>query len=151
MGKATTFQHERAASILDELTPVLAESWRTVQPSYPNSKLKPDVKLYLELDASGVLRIITMRVDDILVGFALLLIVTHPHRMDDTVATIDTLFIMPAYRNDSAAVLFIRFMEHWLRERNTYSLTASARDSNFARWLRMAGYPQVETVHEKVL
>jgi len=151
VAKTPTFQHERAAPILDELTPVLAESWRTVQPGYPNSKLKPDVSMYLELDASGVLRVITMRVDDILVGFALLLVMTHPHRMDDTIATVDTLFIMPAHRNDAAAVLFLRFMEHWLRERKTYSLTVAARDSRFARWLQMAGYSGVETILEKVL
>lgn len=146
-----TFRHELAADILDELTPVLAESWRAIQDGYPRSKLKPDVAMYLELDKAGVLRILTMRVDDILVGFMLLLTMTHPHRMDDAIATVDTLFIMPAHRSSGAATRFLIFAEQWLRERNTYSLTISARDAHFSRYLQISGYPSVETIHEKVL
>ena len=147
-----TFDEERADSIRHEIEPLLKENWSAVSVSYPTSRLKPDFDLYLLLAEQGAIRIFAARSDGALVGYAVVLVNAHPHRVDDIVGTIDTVFVLPEFRAGGTAGKLFRLIEGRLKTDGVLSLTAVARDKHFADWLRIAaGYEQVETVWERTL
>lgn len=150
---SVTIQLERAALVKDEIAPVLAENWLEVASSYPKSRLKPDVDLYLHLDTAGIVRIYTARLDGIIIGYAVILLMAHPHRTEDLVATVDTLFVLRAYRGGGMAGKLLHQVECQLREAGAKSIAMAGRvgELTLARWLGMAGYRAVETVWEKGL
>ena len=142
---------EDARVIKDEIAVILEENWRAVGHAYPDSKLRPDIDLYLTLAGHGVLKLFTVRVAKQIVGYAAVLLSRHPHRMDDLVATIDSIFVLPDFRGGGVAARLLQRIENDLRALGVSLLAIGARDDRFERWLRLAHYARVETVWERRL
>lgn len=145
------FGTEKARDLKDEIQPLLAENWKDVQGGYPDSTLGPKYEFYFGLEDAGALRIFTARVDGRLAGYAIVFLTTHPHREDDLVGSIDSLFVLREFRHSESAKRLLHFAEETLRVLGVYSLTMVARYKRLERWLGMAGYTQVETVWERRL
>ena len=152
MGSASLiFSLETAHAVRDEIVPLLAENWKAVRDSYPESKLRPNFALYLALEDNDTLRVFTARMNGILVGYVVVVLVQHPHRIDDRVGTVDTMFILPEFRFGGTALRLLRFVEKTLKDNGTCSLTMVAHSQLIERWLRQVGYRQTETVWERAL
>lgn len=142
---------ENPRDIKDELMPLLEASWETIKSSYPYSQLKPDFDMYLRLLDADMLKMFTARFDGALIGYALVLLTTHPHRADELVGTIDTIFVLPNFRSRGTADRLLHFVEHTLRMLSVCSIAIASRDDRHERWLKFMGYQHVETILERRL
>lgn len=145
------FHVEHLRDLEQEAAPLLARNWSEVADSYPGSALKPDWDTYRLLEDSGALRIVTARVDGKLVGYAAVLVHTHPHRVDDRVGTVDSLFVLPEYRSFGTAAGLLEEAQKQLKEDGVASLAIAARSPKVARWLDMSHFRKVETIYERSL
>lgn len=144
-----TFASEQAAAVRPEIYPLLQENWKEVTESYPDSVLKPNFEFYLALGER--LRLFTARVDGMLVGYVVVMVIQHPHRTNDTVGAIDTMYVLPVYRTSGRPKSLLRFAEDSLRDEGVKYLTFSVRTSPHERWLRGLGYRHTETIMERKL
>lgn len=145
------FQMEPAQQIAQEIGPLLEENWKTVEASYPRSKLAPNIGFYVQLQDNGVLRLFTSREEDVLVGYAVVYLYPHPHRADDLVGTLETFFIRGNARSSGHATRFLTHIENELRMLGATSLTLGSRNERYDRWLRMRGYHATERIWERSL
>ena len=146
-----TLLDEDPRDIKDELMPLLEASWATMKGSYPYTQLKPNFDVYLGLLDAHMLKLFTARFDGGLVGFALVLLTTHPHHEDDLVGTLDTIFVQPNFRSRGTADRLLQFVEHTLRTLNVRTIVIASRDDLHERWLKFKGYQRAETVLERRL
>lgn len=146
-----TLAEENARDIKEELTPLLEASWESIRDDYPFSRLAPNFDAYMTLLDAGMLKLFTARFDELLIGYALVILTTHPHREDDVVATVDTIFVQPNFRSRGTADSLLRFVERTLRALNVCSLVIASRDERFERWLKFEGYQRAETILERRL
>ena len=145
------FAMESARDVAAEMEPLIRENWKTVESSYISSKLQPDIDLYLSLAEKDALKVFTARKNEFLVGYALVLIMRHPHRIGDLVGAVDTIFVMPEFRGGGSASALLRFVESQLKGLGVCLLSIIARDARIERWLKFADYRQVEKVFERRL
>jgi GNAT superfamily N-acetyltransferase len=147
----TRFATELARNVQSEIAPIVEESWKELKDSYSSSKLRPDVALYMRLEEQGLLKVFTARHDDMLVGYALVLVMAHPHRTDDLVGAVDTIFVLPEFRFGGTASRFLHYVEAQLKLMGVCLLSIVSRDARIARWLQFSAYKPVEQVYERRL
>jgi hypothetical protein len=145
------FAMESAADLEHEIAPLVTENWRSVEASYSSSKLRPNVALYVSLSDQGILKLFTARHDALLVGYALVLVMQHPHRVDDMVGAVDTIFILPEFRFGGTASSFLHYVETQLKLLGVILVSITVRDARVERWLRFSSYRPVEQVFERRL
>lgn len=145
------FNIESPHDLQHEIGPLMEENWATVANDFPRSRLRPNLAFYLACYDNGTLRTFTSRDGDVLVGYAIVYIVQHPHRMDDYVATVDTLFIKGSARASGHAAQFLSYIEEQLRFMGVVALTLGSRSKVYDRWLRMRGYNEAERIWERSL
>jgi GNAT superfamily N-acetyltransferase len=146
-----TFHVERLSDLEQEGRPLLEMNWAEVAGGYPGSALRPDWETYRLLEASQALRIVTARVEDKLVGYAAILVHAHPHRTDDRVGTVDSLFVLPEYRSRGTATGLLEEAQAQLKRDGVVSLAVAARSEKIARWLDMHRFRKVEMIYERSL
>jgi GNAT superfamily N-acetyltransferase len=145
------FSIEAAQTLIPEIEPLVQENWESVARDYPMSRLNPNFGFYVALQESGQLRVFTSRQDGVLVGYALVYIIAHPHRADDLVATIETIFIKKHARSSGHAANFLAHIEDELRMMGAVMLSLGSRNERYDRWIRMRGYHLAERVWERSL
>lgn len=145
------FQVEPAQDLVHEIDPLLHEGWSTVKDDYPTSRFNPNYAFYVAAQQAGSLRIFTSRAKGKLVGYALVYLIVHPHRADDIVASVETLFIRPSARGAGHAQNFLGYIENELRMIGASWLCCLSRDQRYDRWLAMRGYRPSERVWERSL
>jgi len=135
-----------------EIGPLMLANWNERHRNLPAYRLSPNLDTYVKLEEQGWLYLFTARKDKQLVGYAIALQAARPHAMDELVASVDALYVMPEHRSQGAAAGLLRFMEDTLRADRVNTICLGTNDPRVARWLRMTGgYSYTETILEKGL
>jgi hypothetical protein len=92
-----TFQEESIFSALEEAKPLLKKHWEESESHY-GFPLDPDYDLYLTLQAQGLLRSYSARVDGKLIGYAVYLVKNSHHYKTVLMAKQDVIFIEKPFR-----------------------------------------------------
>lgn len=95
-----TFQEEKIVDCLDEIKPLLEMHWEEVAINKDKIKLNPDYDKYISMEAAGCVYMVTVRDDNLLVGYFISFVVPHMHYKDHLFALNDILFLAPGYRGD---------------------------------------------------
>ena len=147
---APTIQAESLYDIASELPPLFARYAREFDKGL---NADPDWTALLRMTAAGMLRVVTVRDNGLLVGFAFTTIT--PHIMDKTVlyGFTHAIWLDPAYRSGWFPIKFLRFNLERLREWGCQRVSIG----HDARWPRLnkvyarLGYKLEELLYVRAL
>lgn len=149
---STTYQQEFLINIQEELELLLTDHWEDVAVNKDVIKLNPDWDAYHNLENNGSLKIFTVRVDEKLVGYFVVILRNHIHYKDHLYAFNDALFLKHEYRKGLTGAKLMKFAEKCLKEDDVSVLVVNTkRHKPFDRLLEWLGYSHVENVYSKYL
>ena len=149
---STTYQQEFLINIQEELELLLTDHWEDVAVNKDVIKLNPDWDAYHSLEDSGALKIFTVRVDEKLVGYFVVILRNHIHYKDHLYAFNDALFLKHEYRKGFTGAKLMKFAEKCLKDDEVSVLVVNTkRHKPFDGLLEWLGYSHVENVYSKYL
>lgn len=111
------YQWERLADIAREAAPLVQQHWREVALFQDKLDLDPDWDRWLQLEAAGVLHILTARKDGLLAGFVFSYILPSMLYAGKRWATTEGFWLDPIWREGINGIRLFRENEAGLRER----------------------------------
>ena len=106
------YKEETFDQVIDEIKPLLEDHYDEIALDKEAIKLNPDYGIYKSLCDSGVMRVITARDGNKLVGYCVCIIKYHLHYKDSLTAFNDIFYISKEYRKGLTGVkLFIKTEE----------------------------------------
>lgn len=145
------FHWQRFAEIAHELPPLFTRHWREIALNQDLVPLAPDWDRYYALDIQGVLRILTVRVEGQLVGYAFLLFGPHLHYATTPWGQGDMFWLDPIYRQGWTGVRLFKELIRACREWDGAILQLGVKlhfqNNRVAKLLERLGFKPVETVY----
>lgn len=137
-------------ALLAELTPLLERHWREIA-HYLDIPLAVDAAVYHAADAAGALRIVTVREDGALIGYAAYFVRPHAHYATSVQAVQDVVYVDPRHRGGLGARL-LRAADDVLRAEGVQVVHQHVKLAhNWGALLERMGYEAVETIYSKRL
>lgn len=141
-----SFQEETINQVWDELESITIEHYNKVSLLKDKISLEIDVDYYKQLESLGMLRIFTVRQDNILVGYASFFIVGSPRYKGRKVAQNDGIFIQEEARKGSLGIKFIKSITKELSNSNDIILYHVKDQFDFSPILKRMGFIKQDTV-----
>lgn len=148
------YQQELLADALDDLKPLLVGHWEEIARNRDFIPLDPDYDTYLRIEATGMLRVYTVRADDgAVVGYAIYFVRPHLHYRRNVWAVSDIVYLRPEYRRGFCGVRLLSFAEKKLTEDGVHVMHTTSKLAHpaLARVLEHLGHNPIEMGHAKVL
>jgi len=146
------FSQEPLGEIVDELKPLLARHWSEIALHQDTIKLNVDWDAYFKLEDDGALFIYTARDDGILVGYFIVIAVSHLHYKDHVFAHNDVIFVAPEHRRKSTGARLIQFVEAQLKLSGvSVMMINTKRHQPFDDLLIKLQFSESETIYSKLL
>jgi hypothetical protein len=148
---AISFQRESWATLEQDGQELFRMNYEELGLDHDKIKLSPDSERFLEVEAKGLLHIITARAPR-LVGYHISALLPHMHyREAGQMAYTDAYFVHPDYRNGCGAKLLLE-VERTLRERGASKFYMSTKiHSDNGPLLEALGYRFTDKIFTKVL
>jgi acetyltransferase (GNAT) family protein len=105
-------QRETFDQAVEDVKRLLPEHWREMAQRQDEIPLAPDWPKYEALFAADLARIYTVRDDDELVGYIILIVVPRHLHYDHRWAKDDTVWLKPSHRSIGAATALFTLVEH---------------------------------------
>lgn len=143
---ATIGEIEQAGALPELLAGYAEES------SIPEfGQASPDFEAYRQMEAAGALHVVGVFAPQ-LVGLAFMLVYGLPHYSGRRICTMESLFVLPAYRAGGAGLKLLRAAEARALELGATALMASAPiGGRLAKVLPRSGYRQTNEVFMRAL
>lgn len=145
------FQREDyTPNLIAEMRPLLEEHNREI-PQLGIS-VDPDWKVYKQVFETGMIRIFTARVAELLVGYQVFILGYHPHRRSSFEATQDVLYLEPEVRQGMVGIKFLKWCDNELKKDNV-KVIHHPIDANhdFGAILKRMGYALTDVVYSRKL
>lgn len=110
------FAWERFSAIAKELPPLFEQHWREIAVNQENVPLCPHWDRYFDLDLAGVLRVLTVRSGDALVGYHFVFVFPHLHYFSTMWGESDLFWLAPAFRSGWTGYKLLRIVRDTLKE-----------------------------------
>lgn len=147
-----TFKQEFLETVKEDILPLLDEHWKEVAVNKDVIKLNPDWEAYADLEQAGCLKIFTVREDEKLIGYFVVIVRKHIHYKDHLFAANDIIYISPEHRKGSLASKLIKFAEKCLREDGVSVLIINTKiHKPFDELLSWLGFTCTERLYSKLL
>ena len=149
---AITFQEELIENLVEELKPLLQEHWKELANHQDDRPLDPDFDAYILINRRQVIRFITVRDNEKLIGYASFLISNHLHYRSWKYAVSDVYYLSLEYRKTNVGVQFFQNIETWLKDIGVNSITVQDKVNHaHTSFFERLGFTHVEQVYEKVI
>ena len=149
-----TFQTERLTDKLwVEMISLIQVHFKEVG-TFPDLQISPDFRRYFSLDQNGMLRIVTARGGEVLVGYLWMIIIPPLHYSDILMADNDAIYLRPDFRKGSNARDMIRVMEKELMKHpgiKAVQMRVKAGIIDYGGMLEKMGYRENERIYMKRL
>ena len=147
-----TVQHEAFESIKHEIKELLEDHWQEIALYQDHIKLNPNWKEYARLSAAGALRIFTVRSDEKMVGYFVLVVSQSLHYSDHLFATNDVIYIKPEFRKGTAGWQLIKFAEAKLKAEGVTLMTVNTKvHAPFDPLMERLEFDYIERLYAKLL
>lgn len=148
-----TAQVELFADTYDEARPMLEAHYRELALHHELIPYDPDVQQYLNLEACGMLHIVTVRRDGVLVGYWSGFVKGHIHYKSTLMAFTDIYYVNPALRGVTrAAWVLFEEVKRSLRQRGCKRIIIPTKTHvDNSRFLEHIGGQEIERIHEILL
>ena len=134
------------------------EQWNELGRDKARVRLDPDWSSFAALDTSGALKIVTARLDGVLIGYVASLVSYHLHYKSTMHATVNSYWLAPAHRQGWTGIHLLRRNEEELRRMGVVRVFLddsvffkNARDRKTRTLFRWMGYTATGVVYRKVL
>ncbi len=152
------FAIERFYDVLSDIKPLMNEQWNELGKDKARVRLDPDWSSFAALDTSGMLKILTARIDGALIGYVANLVNFHLHYKSTLHATVNTYWLAPAYRKGWTGITMLRRNEEELRRMGVVRIFIddsvafkNARDRRTRQLLKFLNYVPTGVVYRKML
>jgi hypothetical protein len=152
------FKWERFSEIGQEFLPVWKQHWQEVGVFKEENPFDPNWDLYFGADIAGNLHVLTVRDGSLLVGYVFNFIFPHPHFMSTPWATVDGIWLHPAYRAGWTGVKMLIENERGLRLLGVKMLSIAEKvtfknhqDRRLQIVLKRLGYKPMDLLHAKYI
>ena len=138
--------------LIAEVTPILIEHYHEIA-HYKDIKLDVDWDRYLMIQDKGLLRIITARDDEQLIGYVSWYLAWNPHYSQSLQASQDVLYLHPDHRKGRTGIRLIKFCEDVLRNEGVQVIYQHAKIDHpvLGKLLTLMGYKPVDTIYARRL
>lgn len=144
-----TFQEENFAEFLPDLKEALPLHYTETD---PEGELDPDYDLYLEMSELGLVKPVTIRVDGMLAGYAVLLLGPDPHSRKVKAGRIEFYWIHPGVRGQGAGTALFTLLESVAKDNGVVRLlTACKARLSDGKIFEKLGFKLYEHVFDKWL
>jgi hypothetical protein len=147
----TTYQSEDPATFIEELKGVLPEHYEElcVTKDFP---LQPDYEAYGRLYMSDMLRCITVREDNALIGYAIFIVQPHLHYMTCRTAFEDIYFLKKEYRKGRTGIRLFQCAEDVLKKEGVHRVIMHTKiHLDNSRLFEYLGYKLTDKLYTKIL
>jgi hypothetical protein len=147
----TTYHSEDPGTFIEELKTLIPEHYDElcVTKDFP---LMPDYEAYGRLHIAGMLRCITVRVDNQLVGYALFIVQPHLHYKSCTTAFEDIYFLKKEYRLGRTGIRLFQFAEGVLKQEGVHRVIMHTKiHLDNSRLFEYLGYKMTDKLFTKIL
>lgn len=151
------FAWERFGAIHRELPKLFERHWQEVALNHDKVPLDPDWDKYFQLDIAGMLRVLTVRVEERLVGYHFILIYPALHYFSTMTAESDMFYLLPRYRKGLTGYRLLKIARDTLAENGVkmhainIKLHIEQDRGTLAPLLRRMGYTATEVQFVKLL
>lgn len=148
---AYSFQQEVFSAVIDEARAMLEQQWlESGEEGVGAFKLAEEK--YNAMSAANFLRIVTVRHQGLLIGYASVFIFTGMHAAAKALVS-DALYLLPAYRRPGVTMRLIKYVEVMAQNEEVAVVhwQANTRFPGFGRLLTFMGYPAISSTHAKVM
>ena len=132
---------------------LLRDHWHEVA-HFPDIPLEPDWEAYDQVERAGRLKMFTVRVGGVLVGYAAYIINHNPHYKSSLQAVQDVIFIAPAHRKARVGAHLILYADTYFRGQGVqavYQHSKAKKELDMGPLLKRLGYELVDTLWAKRL
>jgi GNAT superfamily N-acetyltransferase len=152
MTNAFTYQREDLYQVRQEVDELFYKHWLEIAVNKNKIKLNPDWGFYEALYNAGYLGIYTVRHNQKLVGYFVVVVKSHPHYKDHLFGANDIIYIDPDYRKGLVGFKLIKFVEKELVSLGVSVLSVNTKvHKPFDVVLERLGFDLVERVYTKYI
>lgn len=149
---SVTYQEEAFDVVWPEVQPLLKMHWEEIAQDKATMPLDVAVEAYRQLDAEGGLSLVTVRVDEELVGYFVSFVRPHLHYQSTLCAYVDLYYVAPAYREGLFALELFKQAEACLRARGVQKVFAGTKTyKHVGALFRRLHWRETETLYTKWL
>jgi len=143
-----TYQLEKLEDILEDILPMLESHWYEVE----DIPFDPNLDAYLQLDALGMYRMVTARVDGFIDGYVGAIIAPRLQCKSIVVATAELFYVSPELRATRIARDLLLEAEKAFKELGASEILLSFKSrDNYEKFGRKRGYTHTASVLSKNL
>jgi GNAT superfamily N-acetyltransferase len=147
-----TYQEELLSEVRDESLPLLKHHWEEIALDRDTVPLEPDWGRYKLLEDAGILKVLTVRHDGNLIGYAAYLVNINLHYMSQTDAIADVLYVTPEHRKSMIGLTLLSKSEEMLKPLGVTRIIQHTKLNNsIGPVLERAGYKAFEMLYAKRL
>lgn len=144
------YQQEVLSLAQDEVAPLAILEWS--ESGHPTIELDIDWESYFILEQQGKLKFFTVRKEELLIGYFLVVVVAPLTTKGDLMGCYDAVYVHKDYRKSTVGKRLFKFVEMCLKEDGITRVMASSSKKNpIGNFLTRMGYHEVETKYEKEL
>ena len=116
-----TYQVEKYSDCVEELKQLYPEHYEelSVTKSIP---LEPNYEVYKNIEDIGILKVVTCRNDEDLIGYILFIVTPHLHYKSCITAVEDIYFVRKDYRKGRTGIKLFQFAEKYLKEQGVHRI-----------------------------
>jgi len=146
------YQQELLHTCRDDAGELLEMHYHEIALNKDKIKLNPDWEAYEALEDSNQLRIFTVRDEEKLVGYFVLIVSKSLHYVDHLYAVNDIIYVHPEYRKGMLGAKLMKFAEKCLKEDGVSLIMVNTKlHKDFGKLLGRLGYNPIETVYSKYI
>jgi len=147
-----TFQIECWADCQPEIASLCVRHWEEIAHNKDLIKLDPDWERYRILADNHVLSVATARVDGILIGYQIYMVMAHLHYKQSLTAMSDVLYLAPEYRQGTAGIRLMKCAEEELNRLGVQRIIQNVKlTADWGVILERMGYKPFERIYTKLL
>lgn len=148
-----TIQKEWFLNTMKELAPLFDDEWQEVSAGKETKQeLNPAWEKFMQIESSGMLHLLTARVDGKLIGYLMTIIHPHLHFADVIYGFVDGFYVKPEYRDAGVVESLIGDNEDMLRSAGIGRIRMDAQpDMWLYKELKKLHYERTEFVFMKWL
>lgn len=145
------FSIERIEDVADEMKPLHQAHWNETEAHRHALPFNPDYATFIRYERTGRYVLFTLRSEGKLSGNCAMYLDKSAHTQT-TIATEDTLYLLPKARKGKVASCFVAYVENAMRQLGAKEINITVKTVNKAgRFFRLLGYRHVENGLTKIL
>jgi GNAT superfamily N-acetyltransferase len=147
-----TYQQESLVTFEKDAKELLVQHWEEIALNKEAIKLNPDWPTYYQLEEVGALKTFTVRSENQLIGYFIVICRAHLHYVDHIFAFNDVLYLNKEHRKSQIGANLMKFAEKCLKEDGvSVMIVNTKRHKPFDSLLEWLGYKHTENIYSKLL